>query len=67
MLLKEEEKKNLVIEINLIKNKRIKNDEQVGYILVKLKNNIIHNEPIYASIKENKIKKIKTILFFWKK
>ena len=67
MLLKEEEKKDLVIEINLVKNKKVKNDEQVGYVLIKLKNNIIHNEPIYISIKENKLKNIKTILSFWKK
>ena len=67
MLLSENEKKDLLIDINLAKNKIIKNDEQVGYVLIKLKNNVIHNEPIYISIKENKLKKIKTILSFWKK
>ena len=67
MLLSDNEKKDLLIEINLIKNKKIKSDEQVGSVVVKLKNNIIHTEPIYISIKESKIKKIKSILSFWKK
>lgn len=67
MLLKKNEIKDLLIEINLAKNKKVKNDSEVGYVLIKLKNKIIHKEPIYASIKESKIKKIKSILFFWKK
>ena len=67
MLMKENEIKDLVLEINLIKNKKIKSETEVGYISIKLKNKIIHNEPIYAIEKESKIKKIKSILFFWKK
>ncbi len=67
MLLKKKEIKDLLIETNLSKNKKIKNDTKVGYVSIKLKDKLIHNEPIYASIKESKIKKIKSILFFWKK
>ena len=67
MLLQKNEVDKLIIEINLVRNKKIKNDDQVGYVSIKLKDSIVHNEPIYVSVKENKIKKIKSILFFWKK
>lgn len=67
MLLKKKEIKDLIIEINLPKNTIVKNDKEIGYVLIKLKNKVIHKEPIYASIKESKIKRIKSILFFWKK
>lgn len=67
MLMKKNEIKDLLIEINLSKNNKVKNDKEVGYVSIKLKDTVIHNEPIYASIKENKIEKIKSILFFWKK
>ena len=67
ILLKKSEKKDLLVEINLSKNTKVKNDSKVGYVSIKLKNKLIHNEPIYASVKESKLKKIKSILFFWKK
>ena len=67
MLMKKNEIKDLVLEINLIKDKKIKNETKVGYVSIKLKDKAIHNEPIYAIEKESKIKKIKSILSFWKK
>lgn len=63
MLLKENEKKDLNMDIIL--NEKIKNNV-AGYINIKLKNNIIHNETLYGINKNNKIQKIKNLLWFWK-
>ena len=63
MLLKENEKDNLRLDI--IINKKI-NKNKVGSVNVMLKDDLIHTETIYGVEKNNKIKSIKKMLFFWK-
>ncbi len=65
MMLKEVEKKSL--NLNIVLDKRQKNTKYaVGYIEVKVNEKIVHRENIYATNKNQKLKKIKSLLFFWK-
>jgi D-alanyl-D-alanine carboxypeptidase len=65
MMLKNDEKKKLSLNIVLDKNrKNIK--YSVGYVEIKVKGKTIHKENIYAITKKSKLKKLKSLLFFWK-
>ena len=63
MLLKKDEIKKLSMDI-VLKDK-IK-DSTLGYVNIKLGNDIIHKETLYAVNKNNRINKIKDLLWFWK-
>lgn len=67
MLLKKSEIKDLEMEIKLAKNKIIIGETKVGYINIKLNDETIYRENIYAIRNKTKIQKIKSILFFWRK
>lgn len=69
MTLKKDELKSVVLNINLIKLKDYTNDTNVGYIEIKLNDEVYHKEPIYVKLvkkEENKSfwQKIKGI-FKW--
>ncbi len=66
MMLKENEKKDLKLNIVLKKNIKVKNNKPIGYVEILIKNKSIHKENIYAVSKESKINKIKSLLSFWK-
>ena len=56
MTLKKDELKNVTLDINLMKLKDYQSDDIVGYVLVKLDDNIYHKEPIYVEVlKEEKL------------
>ncbi len=70
ILLKEEEKKEITLDIRLNKLKNYENDTQVGTIQVKLKDQILKEEPIYVEKTKPKEKKenfFKKILGWFKK
>ncbi len=67
LLLKDNEKEYLELDIKLSKNKIVIGETLVGYVNVKLNKDIIYKENIYAIRDKTKIQKIKSILFFWKK
>lgn len=66
MMLSDNEKKHLKLNVILKRNKRVKKNKPVGYVEILLKNKSIHKENIYAISKKDKINKIKSWLFFWK-
>ena len=47
MTLKEKERKDILIKIELIKYKKFNNDDIVGYVNIYLKDILYHKEPIY--------------------
>ena len=69
MMLSEGELKNIKLNINLMKLKEYSNDTKVGFVEVKLKDTIIHKEPIYViKNEENKMnwwQKFRGWLFKW--
>jgi len=52
MTLTEKELKKLKLNFNLLKLKNYVDDTLVGYVEVKLNNNIYHKEPIYVELKK---------------
>ncbi len=68
--LKKEELKSVNLNINLMKLKNYNNDDIVGYVEVKIKDEIYHKEPIYIKITEEKEnlnwwQKLKRWVFNW--
>ena len=57
-----EEKSSISIKYNIIKKKRVKNNDKIGDVIVKLGDDIIYSEKIY--VKKKNIKKIKK-WFLW--
>lgn len=66
VMLSEDEKDKIRLEIKLKKLDKVSDNEQVGYVYVYVKDELVHKEAIYAVSKECKLKKIKNWLFFWK-
>lgn len=66
VMLSEDEKDKIRLEIKLKKLDKVSDNEQVGYVYVYVKDELVHKEAIYAVSKESKLKKIKNWLFFWK-
>lgn len=66
VMLNEDEKDKIKLDIKLKKLDKVGDNEQVGYVNVYIKNELVHKEEIYAVSKEGKLKKIKNWLFFWK-
>lgn len=61
-LVKDEEEKDLKIEYNLIKNKDVKNNDWVGTASIYLKDELLHEEDIFANVSKTAQKKS-----WWKK
>ena len=66
VMLSEDEKDKIRLEIKLKKLDKVSDNEQVGYVYVYVKDELVHKEAIYVVSKESKLKKIKNWLFFWK-
>ena len=66
VMLSEDEKDKIRLEIKLKKLDKVSDNEQVGYVYVYVKDELVHKEAICAVSKESKLKKIKNWLFFWK-
>ena len=66
VMLSEDEKDKIRLEIKLKKLDKVSDNEQVGYVYVYVKDELVHKEAIYVVSKECKLKKIKNWLFFWK-
>ena len=66
VMLNESEKDKVKLEIKLKKLDKVKENEEVGYVEVYIKDELVHKESIYAVSEESKLKKIKNWLFFWK-
>lgn len=56
-LVKDKEEKDLKIKYNLIKNKKIKNNDWVGSAFVYLKDELLHEEDIFAKVTKTVPKK----------
>lgn len=66
VMLSEDEKDKIRLEIKLKKLDKVSDNEQVGYVYVYVKDELVHKKAIYVVSKESKLKKIKNWLFFWK-
>lgn len=66
LLLNDEEKEKIKLNIELVKLKKVEDGSNVGSVNILINDNVIHSEKIYVSKIENKIQKIKNWLFFWK-
>ena len=66
VMLNESEKDKVKLEIKLKKLDKVKENEEVGYVEVYIKDELVHKESIYAVSEESKLKRIKNWLFFWK-
>ncbi len=67
MLLKKSEIKNLELKIKLSSNALIIGETKIGEVSVLLDGDTIHKESIYAVGKNPIGKRIKSLLFFWRK
>lgn len=56
VLLKENEKENINLDINLLKLSKYKNEDKVGTVKIKLNKDILKEVDIYVSKKETKLK-----------
>ncbi len=66
VMLNDEEKDEIKLEIKLKKLQKVNNNDSVGYVEVYVKDELLHSEEIYAISEESKLEKIKNWLFFWK-
>lgn len=65
VMIKESEKQDLELNI-ILKKAKVKNNVPVGYAEILINGRLIHKENIYAVSKENKLFKLKSLLFFWR-
>lgn len=67
MLLSENEKKDLQMQINLVKRTKESKESKAGYVNIKIKGTTVYQEDIFAIKNKTKVNKIKSMLFFWRK
>ena len=66
-MLNDSEKDKVSVDIELIKKKNVADNDVVGRVNISVDGKFVKSVNVYVIGQENKLKKVKNWLFFWKK